>query len=744
MLLKFLVVLLLLAVNLVSAAIIKPRNADKTPWELIEALSVNSQIRGFNGTWITDDEFYYTASDRSIHKYNANTKTDSIFLNSSFLTNYGGGSSFTLSPDNTKILVRYDVEAIFRHSYVAKYDVFDIETNTSIPINQGKKLQYCAWSPVRDRLSFVYENNVYIHFERGLEVPITFEGIPGVIYNGVPDWVYEEEVLSSGSAMWWSPDGSKLAVGFFNDTEVETFKYSIYGEAENPEYQYPKEENLKYPKPGTPNPVVRLRVYDVNASETKPINVAAPVSAIGEDHILQNVVWANNNELLVTWLNRRQNLGSMQLCTYNGACREVNRFNEPNGWVSLSTPKCFKNGQNCLFSHWIDNWYQVWNLNLQTGRNEWNSRGNFTVLDIYGYDEANDKLYYRATTPGDPSISQVFSNDQCLTCNLMDVDNAACRWATASFSKGFSYYTVVCSGPNPAFSKVFETKTNTEVRSWELNTPFRQRLESKLRPVIEFHNVTLADGSIGYAKVQLPPGLDKTKNKKYPMIVFVYGGPNSVRTTSNFGVGFDGYMATNREVIYVSIDGRGTGNKGKDLLFSVNNNLGEHEVEDQIYVTKYLQTLPYVDRDRTGIWGWSYGGYMSAKTLGSDNERVYQCGIAVAPVTSWLYYDTIYTERYMGLPSENLEKYFESSVLQNVENFRTHDFLLIHGTGDDNVHYQQALALAKILQRNDILFEEMAYVDENHSIGNFFVHLYHTMDHFWVNCLNLDVEDIEE
>ncbi|KAM7351517.1 venom dipeptidyl peptidase 4 isoform 1-T2 [Cochliomyia hominivorax] len=741
--------------NLSQAAIVKPisyhqyqqlkqqqqQRVDKKPWELIEAIRATSQIRGFNGTWITDDEFYYTASDRSIHKFNAVTGSNSVFVTSDFLNIYNRSSSFKLSPDNTKILVRFDVEEIFRHSFIAKYDVFDIATQKVIHIHGGAKLQYCEWSPIKDRLAFVYNNNVYIHFGENFEVPITSDGIDGVFYNGIPDWVYEEEVLSSGSAMWWSDDGNYLAVGVFNDTKVETFKYFLYGEAEDPQYQYPMEVDLKYPKPGTNNPIVALRVFDLSINPNY-VTIKAPEGIVSDDHILQNVAWTIDRKLLITWLNRRQNIASLQLCSAAGECREVKRIEEPKGWITIGTPKCLKNSENCLFTYWIGNWYQVWNLDLKTGENIWSSLGDFTVLRVYGYDEVNDKLYYQATLSSDPSVYQVFSNKDCLTCNLQDVDGVLCRSASAAFSKGYSYYTVSCSGPNPSYTKIFHTKTNKEVKDWEGNTNFREMLATKLRPKIDYMQVPLADGSIGIAKLQYPPNLDV--NKKYPMIVFVYGGPNSVRVTNNFGVGFDAYMTTNREVIYAQIDGRGTGNKGKDLLFSVNNHLGEFEVEDQIFVTQYLQSrLPFVDKERCGIWGWSYGGYMTARTLANDTERVFQCGISVAPVTSWFYYDTIYTERYMGLPLENWDKYVTTDVLKNVENFRNHDFMLIHGSGDDNVHYQQSLMLAKVLQANDILFEEMTYTDENHSIGNFLPHLYNTMDHFWINCLNLDVEEEE-
>ncbi|XP_034099729.1 venom dipeptidyl peptidase 4 [Drosophila nasuta] len=708
----------------------------KTPWNLTDAIYGTAGLRSFNGTWITDEEFYYTASDKSIHKFNAATNTDTIFVDSSFLESYSG-ATFTLSQDFSKILVRYNLTEKFRHSYVAQYDIYDIATNSSIKIHKGEKLQYCGWSPLKDRLAYVYLNNVYIHFNENLEIPITEDGTDGIIYNGVPDWVYEEEVLSSGSALWWSPDGSKLSVGFFDDTNVETFKYFLYGDDSTSYYQYPHEEELKYPKTGTPNPIVYLRVYDLSNDDPIMRRINAPIDIVSSDHILQNVVWSNNSHLLITWMNRRQNLASIQSCSHDGSCVEVTRIEEPNGWVTISTPKCINDGLNCLFSYFIDNWYQVWNLNLQTGVNSWKSRGNFTVLNIYGYDEINDKLYYQATQRNNPAVYHVYSNDDCLSCNRYDVDNEECKSASATFSKSFSFYTLSCVGPNPIYTKIYEVASDTMVKDWELNSQYRTTLEGKLRPSYSFINVALADGSTGIAKLALPPNFDESK--KYPMIVVVYGGPNSVRVTNSFTVGYEAFVTTKRDTIYAYIDGRGTGNKGKDLLFSVNNDLGDYEVEDQLYVTKWLQdNLVFIDPNRTGIWGWSYGGYMTAKTIEKDDSRVFQCGVSVAPVTSWLYYDTIYTERYMGLPTleDNAQKYNESNAFHHLENFKTHDFLLVHGSGDDNVHYQHSLLLAKLLQKADIQFDEQTYTDENHSIGNALPHLYNTIDNFWIKCLN--------
>ncbi|XP_053958788.1 venom dipeptidyl peptidase 4 [Anastrepha ludens] len=744
----YLFILLLALVNAIHARSLPHENAarnatKKVPWELTEALSAS--WRTFNGTWINDAEFAYRATDGYLYKYNVATLNRSLILPTAIFDVYPSDLTITFSPDNTKLLIRYSVEQLFRYSVTAKYSLLDIETRVETKIHGGEKLQYCSWSPAKNRLGYIYENNVHVHYEDDQELQLTNDGVTGIIYNGIPDWVYEEEVLSSGSAMWWSKDGTHLISGYFNDVDVQTFKYQVY---ENDylnnsllDYQYPQELELKYPKVGTNNPVVGLRLFNVDTKQLVPINITAPVDIVTTDHILQNVVWIDSARVLLIWLNRRQNLASFQVCSLEGVCNEVTRLNEPDGWIKMSTPKCESN--NCTFTYWIDDWAQVWNLNLETGKNQWQSRGNFTVVGAYFYDAATDDLYYQATLENEPYQTHIFHNNVCLSCDLRDPDENVCRHATASFSTDRSYYVLTCTGPGPAVVRIFERKTDREIAVWEDNSAFRQTYANKEFPNNTYLQVPLADGSLAAVKLQFPPNLNATK--KYPMLVYVYGGPDSVRVTSAFSAGFGLYMVTNHEVIYALIDGRGTGNKGKKLLFSVNNNLGDLEAQDQIYVAKYLQTLyPFIDSERVGIWGWSYGGYMTIKTLEYDANNVFQCGTSVAPVTSWLYYDTIYTERYMGLPTEadNLAGYVNSSVFRKeIDSFNVHDLLLIHGSADDNVHYQNSLLFAKKLVAENILFEEMSYTDENHSISGALRHLYNTIDNFFISCLNLRVSD---
>ncbi|XP_067621227.1 venom dipeptidyl peptidase 4 [Eurosta solidaginis] len=747
----YLFILFLALINAAQARHLRDAQAvtsdKKVPWELSESLTASGRLRGFNGTWINDAEFAYRADDGYLYKYNVPTQQLSLILPPAIFEVYPADLTITFSPDNTKLLIRYDTEKLFRHSVIAKYSLLDIETKVETKIHGGEKLQYCSWSPSKNRLVYIYANNAYIHYEDATELQLTSDGVTGIIYNGIPDWVYEEEVLSSGSAIWWSKDGTYLISGFFNDVDVKTFKYQIYEDRYINNslfyYQYPEEVDLKYPKAGTPNPVIGLRLFDVDAKQLEAINITAPVDIVTKDHILQYVEWIDGESVLLVWLNRRQNLATLQQCKVKGECKELMRLQDTDGWNMMGAPQCV--ASYCIFSYWIDDWQQAWKLDLSTGKNQWLSRGNFTVIQVYFYDDAADALYYQATLKDKPFELHIFRNNECLSCNSRDQDNNVCSHADASFSTDYTYYVLKCGGPGPANIRLFETKTNREIVVWENNNDFRQIFANKLFPNATYLNVPLADGSLGAVKLQLPPNLDKTK--KYPMIVNVYGGPNSVRVHSAFTTGYNLFVTTNREVIYAQIDGRGTGYKGKKLLFSVNNNLGDLEAQDQIYVTKYLLNLyPYIDNERVAIWGWSFGGYMTLKTLEYDTKNVFQCGVSVAPVTSWLYYDTIYTERYMGLPTEsdNLAGYLKSSVFQkSIDTFNVHDLLLVHGSADDNVHYQQSLLFAKKLQAANILFDEMTYTDENHAIGNYLNHLYHTIDNFFISCLNLHVRDDE-
>lgn len=739
------VLLFLALVISTSSSPIKQERAERRPFEFEDVIPNQFYLSGFNGTWITENEFIFRNSNGDLILYDAGTSNQRIFVNSSVFTALSA-SSYTLSPDRAQLLIRYDVKSIYRHSTIAKYVVHEIESGQNHHIADQEHISICLWSPVGVTLAYVKDNDVYYRNASGNEIRLTFDGEPGVIYNGVPDWVYEEEVFGTDGALWFSPNGNRIAIASFNDTEVEEFTYFMYGEPGSLDYQYPEHITLRYPKPGTNNPVVRLRVIDLTDTQYEWNDIEAPISVVSPDHILGTVFWYNNDDVGAIWLNRRQNVSTLEKCNATSLqCEQLLLTVLPQGWVELNTPKCVND--RCYFIGDVNNWDNVIAINTVAKELHNVTSRAFTVQNIYGIHPVSGDVYYMGTSESDPTHRHVYRNNDCLSCQLLSPEGNKCTYASASFSKDFSYYALTCTGPDPTFVGLYRGQNVYYQAPWNVNQNTRTKLLEFQEPQKLMLRVPVEGGFQAVVKCLLPPEIDMNSSnftQKYPMIVYVYGGPNSVQVTDSFGITFEHYLITNKKIIYCRIDGRGSGNKGNEMLFTINNQLGTVEIQDQTAVAKYLQdTYQFIDPTHTAIWGWSYGGYATAMALAQDKEKVFKCGMSVAPVTSWIYYDTIYTERYMGLPTEedNLQGYDNADVTRRIEEMRNHHFLLIHGNADDNVHFQQAMALSRALQNASILFEQMSYPDEAHGLTGVSRHLYHTMDEFWKQCFHLYNED---
>ncbi|XP_050087507.1 venom dipeptidyl peptidase 4 [Anopheles aquasalis] len=704
-------------------------------------------LRGFNGTWLTGEELMYRESSTGNYvKFNVKSGTSSVLLSGDTVGQWAGASVQMLKPDFTKALIRYDVRTVFRHSSLSKYAIYDTVQGTTFHVANQEEVSICIVAPTGQSLAYVKDNNVYYRAAllENTEVLLTTDGVPGIIYNGIPDWVYEEEVFGTDATLWFSPDGQRLAMASFDDREVKEFSYHIYGNPDDPERQYPEELRIRYPKVNTTNPTVYLLVKDLSTNSPW-VNVAAPVALVTEDHVLGTVNWASANVLGVIWTNRRQNVATFQKCSASdGSCVEAIRFDRPNGWYDLYTPRCYGNaGERCFLMGANNGWKAVLEV---VGQNApiMRTRERYTVASINAYDEQTQALYYTAVPADAPHHRHVFRDNECLTCSLTDEEGVPCTFASVSFSNDLHYMAATCSGPTPSYTQIYSTTNEPgfERIDWEWNLDRRAQLQEYKKVEVRFLRVPVGiDGFMASVRLYLPPGIDfeadatSPDGEKYPMVVNVYAGPDSVRVTDSFAIGFPHYMATTKRIIYAQIDGRGTGNQGYDFLFSINNQLGTYEMEDQIAVAHYLQErYAFIDAKRTGIWGSSYGGYATAMTLEKDYHQVYRCGIAVAPVTSWMFYDSIYTERYMGLPSTNAIGYVRSDISGFTDELKNHLFLLIHGTADDNVHYQQSMVFVRALLDHDIDFDQMTYPDEAHSLSGVQRHLYHTMDQFWDKC----------
>uniref|UniRef100_A0A8C8E3Z7 Dipeptidyl-peptidase 4 n=1 Tax=Oryzias sinensis TaxID=183150 RepID=A0A8C8E3Z7_9TELE len=568
---------------------------------------------------------------------------------------------------------------------------------TSADIPDG--VQYFAWAPEGNKLAYVWENNVYI--KTSPESPsqqVTFSKHNDV-YNGIPDWVYEEEMFSSNHALWWSPGGKYVAYAEFNDTEVHTIEYSWYGDS-----QYPSTVLIPYPKAGTPNPVVKLFVVD-SENVTKTAEVLAPDPFKTVDHYLATVTWATDNRLAVQWLKRVQNHLILQIYNFSGSSWDPVEF-------SPSEP-VFAADANSYYLVMSDGNKYKHIHQVAEGRTAAVTSGQWEVIDILKVTE--DSVYFSSNEkdgrPGGRNVYKLTGGSKtCLTCTLP----AHCEYNSASFSHNASFYLLSCNG-----KLTFSGFSDLMVKNLEENNAFRNETSKISMPtVLIFVFLVFLWTDLWYTML-LPPGFDESKT--YPLLIDVYAGPCSQKVDLRYRVGWSTYLASTEKIIVASFDGRGSGYQGDELMHEIYKRLGTYE---RVGASQTNTLFPLT----------SYGGYVTSMVLGSGSG-VFKCGMAVAPVSKWTYYDSIYTERYMMQPSENPKGYANSTVTARAKNFHSVQYLLVHGTADDNVHFQQAAEISEALVDEQVDFEAMWYTDKDHGLsGSANSHVYTHLSHFLKRC----------
>uniref|UniRef100_A0A182WEQ8 Venom dipeptidyl peptidase 4 n=1 Tax=Anopheles minimus TaxID=112268 RepID=A0A182WEQ8_9DIPT len=737
------------------------------PITLEDFLQGRLSASGFTGTWAANGKIIFRDDFGSVMVYDPeqnDTKTLLGVANEEQLQ----GFKFDLSPDGKYLLVARGYSKIFRHSYLAIYDIVDMTTKQVIPVNVGgqrRALNLVEWSPVNHSFVFVYQNNLYYReTPTSAEVQITTDGSPSV-YNGIPDWVYEEEVFSTNIATWFSPDGARIAFIRFNDTETPLMKIPIYGPPGNPDYQYPRELTLHYPKVGTKNPEVHLFQYDLTARKLQEIEPPIELVNQNRDHIISSVGWTRER-LVTIWMNRVQNRAIIRSCTPDQVagtpqCMTVHEIIESVGWLDLFSAPIF-NGAGTHFliisssmQGTAGGFKHVTMISTTQRSAVPLTKGTFVVQEILRWDAQSNMIFYTANTAEESHVLHVYAMEgrqdapaaQCLTCDV-EVGAKQSFFNAQMGPTGSNYLVLEARGPNVPWTHVFHWSVAEnvvqlkQIRVWEANDYLHRTLKGKAIPRVEIHEIDLDNGFTAKAMLLIPPGTNTSSSAvKLPMLVDVYGGPNSANVVGTWSIGWGTHLASNRSVVYAKIDGRGSGLRGDRLMYQIYRKLGTVEVQDQIAgARKLAQKLPFIDPARVAIWGWSYGGYASAMALAQDTNHVFQCAVSVAPVTDWLFYDSIYTERYMGLPtaSDNRPGYEASRLTALHERFRNRTYLLVHGTYDDNVHFQQAMQLSRALETHDIMFKQVSYPDEDHSLAGVRPHLYHTLGKFFSECLKLD------
>ncbi|XP_009892953.1 PREDICTED: dipeptidyl peptidase 4 [Charadrius vociferus] len=694
-------------------------------------LNDDYKYKTHNLQWISGNQYVHKSANGDILRIDAGTGTSSVILANTTLDKYNA-TTVILSPDQKFALLQYSYTKLWRHSYTASYHIYDF--NSSSILDDGllhNDIQYISWSPVGHKLAYVWNNNVYVKASpTEKSVQITENGEENKIFNGIPDWVYEEEMFGTHSALWWSPSGDFVAYAAFNDTEVPVIEYSFYSEDT---LQYPKTIRIPYPKAGATNPTVRFFIVDTRL-----------------DHYLSVVTWVTDERISLQWLKRIQNFSVLTVCDFsstlgNWACPQEKQVTEESktGWIGRFQPsvphfapdnatyyKVLSDKEGYKHIHYVNGSRAP--VPITTGKWE--------VISIEAV--TNNFLYYISNEnrgmPGGRNLYKVLleSSPDSTKCVSCDLNPERCQYYSVSFSKDAQYYQLDCRGPGLPLSTLHKSSDDQVLRYLENNTELENSLKDIQMPSKKIDSISVAGYNLWYQMI-LPPHFDSSK--KYPLLLDVYAGPCSQKVDYAFRISWATYLASTEHIIVASFDGRGSGYQGDKIMHAINRRLGTYEVEDQIEAARQFSEMSFVDKDRIAIWGWSYGGYVTSMVLGSGSG-VFKCGIAVAPVSRWQYYDSIYTERYMGLPiaSDNLNNYNSSTVMARAEKFKEVEYLLIHGTADDNVHFQQAAQISKALVDAEVDFQAMWYTDKDHAIsGQAHKHIYTHMSHFLKQCFSL-------
>ena len=629
-----------------------------------------------------------------------------------------GIDSYTFSPDEKSILIANNTNQIFRHSFTADYYLYDTTTKKVSKVFDFQ-VQEPTFSPDGKKIAFARDNNLFVYDIASKQITaITSDGKKNSVINGITDWVYEEE-FAFVRAFDWSKDSKKVAYIRFDESQVPEFSMSMFKKD-----LYPTVETFKYPKAGEKNSEVSLHIYDIASKGTQKVNLSQYA-----DFYIARMKWTNEaNVLSAQVLNRHQdNLDLLFIDGNSGAAKVV--LNEKDkAYIDVTDNLTFLKDNSFIWTSEKDGFNHIY-LYDKTGKlKNQVTKGNWEVTNYYGFDEKNNTVFYQSVENG--SI-----NRDVYSINLNGKNKVRLSKSTgtnaATFSPNFQYFiTTFSSATQPTTYTLNEAKKGAQVQVIENNEALATKLKGYDLPAKEFFVLKTAKGNELNAWILKPKDFDP--NKKYPVFMYQYSGPGSQQVNNDWN-GSDDYwfqMLAQQGYIVACVDGRGTGFKGAAFKKVTQKELGKYEVEDQIDAAKVIGNYPYVDKNRIGIWGWSYGGFMASNCIlkGAD---VFKMAIAVAPVTNWRFYDSIYTERYMQTPQENATGYDENSPINHVNKLKG-KYLLIHGSGDDNVHVQNSMQMIEALIQANKQFDSQIYPDKNHGIygGKTRIQLYTKMTNF--------------
>lgn len=644
--------------------------------------------------------------------------------------------SYSFSPDGTKLLIATETNPIYRRSYTAIHYIYNLKNNTVEPLSDGGPQQVPLFSPDSHLIAFVRDNNIFLVklLYNNSESQVTQDGEYNKIINGIPDWVYEEE-FAINSALSFSEDSKLLAFIRFDESAVPSFSFPLYAGLAPHLKQfelYPGFYTYKYPKAGQANAKVSVHSFDIKSRVTRKIDVP-----VAEDGYIPKIEFTQQeNQLAVFTLNRHQNQLDLYLADARSTVSKLILRDESAQYIkpeALDQVHFYPN--NFSFLSERSGYQHLYWYNLQGTLVKQVTLGEYEVKKFLGWDAKENAFYYESNE-GNPLQSTVYKIDGKNKKVALTTQKGTNR---ALFSHSLKYFINTYSSLQQPTTITLNDNKGKSLKTLIDSNELKAKLAQYNLPEKEFFSFSTPLGTELNGWMIKPTNFSATK--KYPVILYQYSGPGSQEVLDRWavggdrqGIGWESYMAS-KGFLVVCVDGRGTGGRGASFEKSTYLNLGVKEAEDQVGTANYLSSLPFVDANRIGIWGWSYGGYITLMSMSTLNSP-FKAGVAVAPVTDWKFYDTIYGERFMRTPQENFEGYKSSSAFTRVNNLQG-ELLLVHGMADDNVHYQNTVEYSEELIQTNKSFKIQAYPNRNHGIygGNTRHHLFTQLTEFFLKNL---------
>jgi dipeptidyl-peptidase-4 len=679
--------------------------------------SLNSMKNGDFYTLLDTNEEGYSVVDK--YSYKTLEKVETLVSGRSIRA-MGKFQSYVFNDDASEVILGSNLQRIYRRSVKGKYYVMNVKSKRASLI--GKNIQEPTFSPTELKIAYAENNNIFIYDKKtNRTTQVTKDGKTNHIINGTTDWVYEEE-FGFVKAFEWSPNGKFLAFLRFDETDVREFSMNVTGDE-----LYPTQHVFKYPKAGEDNAKVTLHIYDVEKQTTKKI-------ALGDYEYIPRIQWSNDpNILIATTLNRRQNDLKLHKVFALRSSSTLLLNEKDDAYVDINDNLTFLDDNSFIWTSEKDGFNHIYHYDFSGKLINQITKGNWEVTRYYGYNPTKKTIYYQSVENG--SINRgIYSIGLDGTNKKLLSEEEGNN--SASFSTNLNYFINTHSTAEvpPVYS--LYTAEGERVKVIKDNAQLKEKLSDYKMSPKEFSTIEINGEELNMWMIK-PADFDP--NKEYPMLMFQYSGPGSQQVANRWNGSNDYWhqMLAQQGMIVVCVDPRGTGLKGRDFKKVTQKELGKYEVEDQIAAAKKLGERSYIDEDNIGIWGWSYGGFMSTNCLLKGND-VFAAAIAVAPVTSWRFYDTVYTERYMQTPQENASGYDDNSPINYADKLEG-KYLLVHGSGDDNVHPQNTMRMINALVEANKQFDLFIYPDRAHGIykgQNTRLHLYKKMTTFIQESLN--------